>query len=103
MKPLKLKRYGTDQVAEKSFRQKNRLNLRLKELNITERIFDMFKDNNRRLLTERKLFEFKNSNIDFLKSVQCYRGMRHKARLPVLGQRTHTNASKKIFKRRRYE
>ena len=70
MKQLKLKRYGTNQVAEKSFRQKNRLNLRLKELNITERVFDMFKDNNRRLLTERKLFEFKNSNIDFLKSVK---------------------------------
>ena len=27
-----------------------------------------------------------------LSEVNCYRGMRHKLRLPVRGQRTHTNA-----------
>jgi len=103
MNDIKLKRYGTADITEKNFRRKHRFNLRMKELIVTEKVFDMFKDNTRRLLTERKLFEYKNSNIDFLKSVKCYRGMRHKARLPVRGQRTHTNASKKIFKRRRYE
>lgn len=100
---LKLKRYGTDQTTEKNFRQKHRLNLRLKELHITENIFDLFKDNTRWLLTERKLFDYTNSNIDFWKAAKCYRGMRHKARLPVRGQRTRTNASKKVFKRRRFE
>ena len=31
-------------------------------------------------------------NIKRLKDMGCYRGIRHKKRLPVRGQRTHTNA-----------
>lgn len=32
------------------------------------------------------------SNINRLKDIQCYRGMRHLKRLPVRGQRTKTNS-----------
>jgi len=32
------------------------------------------------------------SNIDFLKVIRSYRGLRHSLHLPVRGQRTHTNA-----------
>ncbi len=32
------------------------------------------------------------SNISRLKDIRCYRGMRHRAHLPVRGQRTRTNA-----------
>ena len=32
------------------------------------------------------------SNIPRLKDIKCYRGMRHRAHLPVRGQRTRTNA-----------
>ena len=32
------------------------------------------------------------SNILLLKTVNCFRGMRHKSKLPVRGQRTHSNA-----------
>jgi len=32
------------------------------------------------------------ANIARLKDVRCYRGMRHRAHLPVRGQRTRTNA-----------
>jgi len=32
------------------------------------------------------------SNITALKSIKCYRGLRHIRKLPVRGQRTHTNA-----------
>jgi small subunit ribosomal protein S13 len=31
-----------------------------------------------------------------LTRIRCYRGLRHKVGLPVRGQRTHTNAKKKI-------
>ena len=31
-------------------------------------------------------------NIKRLKDMSCYRGVRHRRRLPVRGQRTHTNA-----------
>ena len=33
-----------------------------------------------------------NQNIQRLKDIQCYRGMRHRRGLPVRGQRTKTNA-----------
>ena len=31
-------------------------------------------------------------NINRLKDIQCYRGLRHRRGLPARGQRTHTNA-----------
>lgn len=31
-------------------------------------------------------------NIKFLMDLGCYKGLRHRRRLPVRGQRTHTNA-----------
>ena len=33
-----------------------------------------------------------NENIKSLIKIRCYKGLRHKNRLPVRGQRTHTNA-----------
>jgi small subunit ribosomal protein S13 len=38
------------------------------------------------LRTQRKM------NIDRLKNIKCYRGMRHIRKLPVRGQKTRTNA-----------
>nr|YP_009493675.1 ribosomal protein S13 [Codonopsis lanceolata]AWN57620.1 ribosomal protein S13 [Codonopsis lanceolata] len=32
------------------------------------------------------------ADIERLISISCYRGIRHKCRLPLRGQRTHTNA-----------
>ena len=33
-----------------------------------------------------------NEDVKLLTKIRCYRGLRHKNRLPVRGQRTHTNA-----------
>lgn len=44
------------------------------------------------LLTEQKLVQDIRNNIERLKSIECYRGIRHVKRLPVRGQRTHTNS-----------
>lgn len=33
------------------------------------------------------------NNINKLKKINCYRGLRHKLALPVRGQRTHTNSN----------
>lgn len=41
---------------------------------------------------EGQLRRIVQSNIARLKDVRCYRGMRHRAHLPVRGQRTRTNA-----------
>lgn len=41
-----------------------------------------------------------NDNIKRLTEINCYRGVRHRLRLPVHGQRTHTNARAKRGQRR---
>lgn len=74
------------------------LNTRLQYLYLKNKV--------RSLLTAEKSSESKaqidSVNIQFLKEIRSYRGVRHKARLPVRGQRTHTNAKttkkKKTFK-----
>lgn len=43
--------------------------------------------------------KIKSNNIKFLREIKSYRGNRHKNKLPVRGQRTHTNA--KSAKKRR--
>lgn len=41
---------------------------------------------------ESELAKEVHENIEVLKSISCYRGIRHKKGLPVRGQRTKTNA-----------
>ena len=41
---------------------------------------------------EGQLRRIVQSNIQRLKDIKCYRGLRHRAHLPVRGQRTRTNA-----------
>lgn len=41
---------------------------------------------------EGDLRRFVSSNIKHLVDIGCYCGLRHRSRLPVHGQRTHTNA-----------
>ncbi|WP_342262143.1 30S ribosomal protein S13 [Alphaproteobacteria bacterium endosymbiont of Tiliacea citrago] len=42
--------------------------------------------------TENDLKREKSGHIISLKSIRCYRGLRHLANLPVRGQRTNSNA-----------
>ncbi len=46
----------------------------------------------RQLKVEGELRQEITSNIKRLKDIGCYRGLRHRRRLPVRGQRTRTNA-----------
>ncbi|MGD1994712.1 MAG: 30S ribosomal protein S13 [Anaerolineae bacterium] len=47
---------------------------------------------NRNYSVEGDLRREVNQNIQRLKEIGCYRGMRHRRNLPVRGQRTRTNA-----------
>jgi small subunit ribosomal protein S13 len=47
---------------------------------------------NRNYSVEGDLRRQVNQNIQRLKEIGCYRGMRHRRNLPVRGQRTRTNA-----------
>nr|YP_010485592.1 ribosomal protein S13 [Sargassum confusum]AZJ16120.1 ribosomal protein S13 [Sargassum confusum]UVW81664.1 ribosomal protein S13 [Sargassum confusum] len=51
---------------------------------------------NRALLVGADLRRFQNDKIRRLYAIMAYRGLRHKRGLPVRGQRTHTNAKKRI-------
>jgi len=42
------------------------------------------------------LEKFQKGRIQRLYSILCYRGLRHKRGLPVRGQRTHTNAKRRL-------
>lgn len=64
------------------------LNTRLKPLYLKKKVRGLL---NREKLSESKL-QIDFTNVQFLKDIRSYRGVRHKARLPVRGQRTHTNA-----------
>jgi len=44
------------------------------------------------IVMEEKLKRIETTNIQNLVSISSYRGIRHVRRLPVRGQRTHTNA-----------
>mgnify|MGYP001576278413 CR=1 FL=1 len=46
----------------------------------------------RKLVVEGQLRRTVQQNVQRLKDIGCYRGMRHKRSLPVRGQRTKTNA-----------
>lgn len=52
------------------------------------------------LVVEGDLRRQVQNNIKRLVSVHCYRGMRHRAGLPVRGQRTRTNARTRKGKRK---
>jgi small subunit ribosomal protein S13 len=50
-------------------------------------------------LVGRKVITNTKENIEFLSKIKSYKGLRHKMRYPVRGQRTHTNAkTRKKFK-----
>ena len=44
------------------------------------------------LVIEKLLKKEVSDNINFLKKISCYRGNRHKNKLPVRGQRSKTNS-----------
>lgn len=52
----------------------------------------------KKFLVDRNLYNKRTRNINFYKNINCYRGIRHKNKYPVRGQRTHTNATKKNYK-----
>jgi len=46
-----------------------------------------------------QILRTESRNIELLKKIRCYRGLRHSQYLPVRGQRTHTNAQTQKNKR----
>ncbi len=57
-----------------------------------KQVVDIQKEISENYTTEGDLRKVINSNKRRLQEIGCYRGLRHKKKLPVRGQRTRTNA-----------
>ena len=97
-----LKKYGLGDTRITLFKKKFGLNHRIKKVNFKRKLKPYFQKMNSRLLLNRKLFENVKLNIISLITLKSYKGLRHKNYYPVRGQRTHTNATKKVFKRKKF-
>jgi len=93
---MNFKKYGIGITTEKNFKTKNGVNPNRTKCFLNSKLKNLFQRQHASLRTERKLFEFERDNILFYKNIKCYRGLRHLKHYPVRGQRTHTNATRKI-------
>ena len=95
---MNFKKYGIGISTEKNFKIKNGINPNIKTCLLLEKFNNLFRRKHIGFLTDRKLFDNMQNNIEFYKSIKSYRGLRHRNNYPVRGQRTHTNAHKKAIK-----
>lgn len=94
-----LKKYGTSKSSLKDFSKEYGLNARgNKFVSLPYKYNNFFNYYLRNKRVGRSLFDHNKSNVDFLKVLKSHRGLRHKNRYPVRGQRTHTNSTRKNFK-----
>ena len=62
---------------------------------LSEAELDLLRDELKKYIIEGDLRREVTSNIKILQEINSYRGIRHRKRLPVRGQRTKTNARTK--------
>jgi len=74
-------------------------NPRVKTLFLPEKKVNYIDRYIKKSVLPKKIFQQIKKNVTFLKTIRSYKGVRHKAGLPVRGQRTQTNA--KTVKKRR--
>jgi small subunit ribosomal protein S13 len=79
-------------------------NPRIKKVFLPEKRVAQIERYVKKVILSKKLPQQVRKNINFLKTMRSYRGVRHKAGLPVRGQRTQTNAKtakKRGFKKKK--
>lgn len=100
---MNFKKYGLGNSTEINFRKNHGINLRSKNSFLKNTIKNVFNCQTVTILKEKKLFKNVKKNIDFHKNIiKSYKGTRHRRGYPVRGQRTHTNATKKVFKKKNF-
>jgi small subunit ribosomal protein S13 len=92
--------FGIGQTSAKKILEATKVNpdARVKDLSEAE-ISKLREHIDRNLQVEGDLQRVVTQNINRLKEINAYRGLRHKANLPVNGQRTKTNARTKRGKK----
>jgi small subunit ribosomal protein S13 len=84
--------YGANNLSKKILITRLGTNSRLNYNYIKEKKFNQLNTIINKQLIGKKLQESVRENISFIKNIKTYKGLRHRASLPVRGQRTHTNA-----------
>jgi small subunit ribosomal protein S13 len=93
--------YGIKKAEKHFVNKKLGLNVRFLDFKLSKTKEYKLQDLLKNKLQAKALKDFNYNNINFLKNIKSYRGLRHRRNLPVRGQRTHTNAKtvKKKFKK----
>ena len=84
--------YGVGRSLSKDVLSKLKIEATRKIDDLSEAELDLIRDELKNYLIEGDLRREVSGNIKMLQDINCYRGQRHKKRLPVRGQRTKTNA-----------
>lgn len=96
---MNFQKYGLGATTDINFRKNYGVNIRNDAFFLKNTLKTVFKRVNINKITEKALFNKTKRNIVFYKNTKSYRGLRHRKGYPVRGQRTHTNATAKVFKR----
>lgn len=84
--------YGVGLTTAKKLVANAKLDPTRKIETLSEDELDKIREDLKNFLIEGDLRRDRAQNIKRLEEINCYRGQRHKKRLPVRGQRTKTNA-----------
>ncbi len=84
--------YGIGRSVSNTILQKVGIEKTRKIETLSEDELDLIREEIKLLLVEWDLRRLVASNIKRLQEINCYRGQRHRKRLPVRGQSTKTNA-----------
>lgn len=84
--------YGIGRPTSNLILEKLKIEKTRKIETLSEDELDKVREEVKNFLIEWDLRRFVALNIKRLQEINCYRGQRHKKRLPVRGQRTKTNA-----------
>ena len=85
--------YGIGRVLANKILESAKVDLNKRAKNLTPEEINRLKEViEKNYKIEGELRQFIRSNINRLKDIQAYRGLRHAKKLPVRGQRTNTNS-----------
>ncbi len=92
--------YGIGQKVAKDVLKKAKVEPHIRTKNLTSDELKSIQSVLETMATEGELRKIIRDNIETLKRIQAYRGIRHSMGLPVRGQRTKTNARTRKGKRK---
>lgn len=87
--------YGIGRTRAKKVLDATKIDPTRKVETLSEAELDLLRDELKKYIIEGDLRREVTSNIKILQEINSYRGIRHRKRLPVRGQRTKTNARTK--------